>query len=276
MEDRTAINRSYRLWPWLALAAVILLILGYLLGNAIDSKKSNMSESDTITQLAYTAEDVELKEVNGELLAFVGNQAVPYTGVVDGAGGMYVVKDGKVDLNSNGTYESEGIIRLVHEGKLDTTSNGIVPDGIGNWFLVRDGVVETGVTGIRENQFGSWYVKNGRVDFSQSGYITYEGQQYNVDKGKATKLIQTTHVSTTKKFTESEQTTVDPGAFDAETNPDGLMDRETGYVANFETKVFHKDSCYMVKRILPENYESGMTREVLVNRGYRPCEICNP
>lgn len=49
------------------------------------------------------------------------------------------------------------------------------------------------------------------------------------------------------------------------------------YVANTNTKKFHKSSCASVSQIKPENYlELTDTRDEIVSQGYTPCKRCKP
>ena len=49
------------------------------------------------------------------------------------------------------------------------------------------------------------------------------------------------------------------------------------YIANLNTKKFHKPTCASVDRMNEANkwYFTG-TREELINQGYDPCKNCNP
>ena len=49
------------------------------------------------------------------------------------------------------------------------------------------------------------------------------------------------------------------------------------YVLNTNTKRFHKPECSSVKDIKPKNYqETTLSREQLIDLGYKPCGRCNP
>lgn len=180
--------RKPKLWPWIAMALVLLCGLGFLLGHGGNtpevSDEVGTSTVEATTQFSYSAEDVELKMLNGVLTAFVGDKQVPYTGLVDAADGTYIVKDGVADTGYNGVYGNDESLRLVKDGKLDTTSTGIVAAGNGAWYLTQNGAVRTDYTGVQKNQFGRWYVKDGQVDFGYNGVASSDGSTYLVKEGK--------------------------------------------------------------------------------------------
>ncbi len=76
-----------------------------------------------------------------------------------------------------------------------TSITDIVPLGAavenkdGNWGLYKDGELVSNFTGVASNDMGDWYIVNGLVDFGYSGKVTAAGQDYQVDKGKAAKLV---------------------------------------------------------------------------------------
>ena len=53
--------------------------------------------------------------------------------------------------------------------------------------------------------------------------------------------------------------------------------RTANYIANTNTKKFHKPSCKSVKQMKESNkwYFTG-TRDELIRKGYSPCKICSP
>lgn len=52
---------------------------------------------------------------------------------------------------------------------------------------------------------------------------------------------------------------------------------ENTYILNDNTKKFHKQNCYSVKRMNQENKKEWIgERETLIEQGYEPCENCNP
>ena len=56
-----------------------------------------------------------------------------------------------------------------------------------------------------------------------------------------------------------------------------VMSDQLTYVLNTNTKRFHIPTCSSVKDIKPKNYqESTLTREELIDLGYKPCGRCNP
>ena len=180
--------RKPKLWPWIAMALVLLCGLGFLLGHGGNtpevSDEVGTSTVEATTQFSYSANNVELKMLNGVLTAFVGDKQVPYTGLVDAADGTYIVKDGVADTGYNGVYGNDESLRLVKDGKLDTTSTGIVAAGNGAWYLAQNGAVRTDYTGVQKNQFGRWYVKDGQVDFGYNGVASSDGSTYLVKEGK--------------------------------------------------------------------------------------------
>lgn len=52
--------------------------------------------------------------------------------------------------------------------------------------------------------------------------------------------------------------------------------RTKGYVLNTKTKKFHHPACRDVPKIAPGNYAVAATREEAIQKGYGPCEHCNP
>lgn len=180
--------KKMKFWPWFAMAAVLLVLLGALLGNntpdVSDAGDNGTSSIATTTQFQYSAEDVELKMMNGALTAFVGDKQVPYTGLANAADGTYVVENGVANTGFNGVFNADGKTCLIREGKVDATASGVVPADNGEWYLVQNGVVETSVTGIRDNQYGSWYVKGGKVQLGSDGLVSAEGSEYVIDGGK--------------------------------------------------------------------------------------------
>lgn len=56
-----------------------------------------------------------------------------------------------------------------------------------------------------------------------------------------------------------------------------VMSDQLTYVLNTNTRRFHLPSCSSVKDILPKNYqESTLSRDELINMGYKPCGRCHP
>ena len=51
---------------------------------------------------------------------------------------------------------------------------------------------------------------------------------------------------------------------------------EEGYVASKNSTVFHRPSCKWVERIKEENRIRFTTREEAIEKGYRPCKVCEP
>lgn len=64
----------------------------------------------------------------------------------------------------------------------------------------------------------------------------------------------------------------------ARNNTDNFGGSYTGpYVANTNSKIFHRASCASVKRMSEKNkWYVDVGRQELINRGYKPCSNCNP
>lgn len=183
MEPET---RKFKLWPWIAMAVALLCGLGFLFGNGGDTPEVSDGESsvESSTQFSYSANDVELKMMNGVLTAYVGDKQVPYTGLVDAADGTYVVKDGVADTSYNGVYGNDNSLQLVKDGKLDTSSTGLINAGNGAWYYAQNGEVRKDYTGVQQNEFGRWYVNQGQIDFGYNGVARSEGSTYLIKEGK--------------------------------------------------------------------------------------------
>lgn len=52
--------------------------------------------------------------------------------------------------------------------------------------------------------------------------------------------------------------------------------KEELYCANISTKKFHFSTCGSVKTMKDENKMKTSDRQMLIDRGYSPCKICNP
>ncbi len=65
---------------------------------------------------------------------------------------------------------------------------------------------------------------------------------------------------------EFEQSTVDSQATNA----------ETAYIANKNSKKFHKSNCSAALQIKEENREYSADRNYFADKGYSPCTKCNP
>lgn len=62
-----------------------------------------------------------------------------------------------------------------------------------------------------------------------------------------------------------------------DTPPAPVKSETSCYVANTNTKKFHKPSCSSVGKISSENrWDYEGTRSDLINQGYEPCQRCNP
>lgn len=186
LEVKEPVPRKLKLWPWIAMAVALLCGLGFLFGNGGDTPdvSEGANGAEVTTQFSYSANDVELKMMNGVLTAFVGDKQVPYSGLVNAADGTYIVKDGIADTGYNGVYGNDESLHLVKDGKLDTTSTGIVAAGNGAWYLAQNGAVRTDYTGVQKNQFGRWYVKDGQIDFGYNGVANSDGSTYLIKEGK--------------------------------------------------------------------------------------------
>ncbi|MDR1020720.1 MAG: thermonuclease family protein [Synergistaceae bacterium] len=51
---------------------------------------------------------------------------------------------------------------------------------------------------------------------------------------------------------------------------------ESGYVGNGNSKIFHKAQCSAALKMSAKNKVEIKSREDALDRGYRPCKICNP
>ena len=50
----------------------------------------------------------------------------------------------------------------------------------------------------------------------------------------------------------------------------------TGFIANKNSKVFHKADCKLVAKMKPENKVPYASRDEAIKAGYKPCKVCNP
>lgn len=54
------------------------------------------------------------------------------------------------------------------------------------------------------------------------------------------------------------------------------QNKEVTYIANTNTKKFHKESCSHAKKISENNKAEYNSREEIIGLGYIPCKVCNP
>ena len=59
-------------------------------------------------------------------------------------------------------------------------------------------------------------------------------------------------------------------------NPGDQNPITTAYVGNKRTGVFHRAGCRAERRMSERNRLYFDNRNELINRGFRPCQICNP
>lgn len=251
-----------KLWLWAVMAIVLVAGLWYMLGNGVNTPEvtsdTPAASTVTTTQFSYTAEDVELKMMNGALTAFVGDKQVPFTGLVNATDGTYVVKDGVADTVFNGVYESDGTVRLVKDGKVDTTSTGVVPAGNGDWYLVQNGVVETAVSGIRSNEYGAWYVKDGKVQLGEDGLVTTEGKEYLLDDGRVA-TSQTGLVDTGGNWVYAERGVVQSDYTGVKKNEYGRWYVNSGHIDFGYNGVARSDgSTYLIKEGKVDTSQNGV------------------
>lgn len=84
---------------------------------------------------------------------------------------------------------------------------------------------------------------------------------------------------------EPESTSEDTGFIVYESSPEveepdrslpGSTDEIT-YVANTNTRKFHRPECSSVSDMKPKNrWDTTLTREELIDQGYEPCKRCKP
>ncbi|ACX52448.1 nuclease (SNase domain protein) [Ammonifex degensii KC4] len=52
--------------------------------------------------------------------------------------------------------------------------------------------------------------------------------------------------------------------------------KETKYIGNARSKVFHRPDCEWAQKISPRNRVEFRNKEEALEAGYRPCKVCNP
>lgn len=131
-----------------------------------------------------------------------------YTGLGESENGIYYVKDGVVDLKTNGIVNLNGTKYYVKNSKFQDEYTGVVKtakatyyvkDGIaqmnytgliadnGTKYYIKNGTVQTDYTGVvKASSSTSYYVKNGVVDTSYNGSVSTSKYVYTVENGVVT------------------------------------------------------------------------------------------
>ena len=53
-------------------------------------------------------------------------------------------------------------------------------------------------------------------------------------------------------------------------------DKESVYIGNKNSYVFHRETCNSVKNMSEKNKKEFHTRNEAIEEGYKPCNKCNP
>lgn len=175
-----SVDQKFNWLPWIIILCLVLGGLYYLISR---QDAPAPEPASTTTEFTYEPDDVVLKEENGVLVAYAKGQQVPYTGFVKTDTGRYLCFNGKVDRSYNGVYPEGDTLWLVYDGRVEL-ENGLVPGRNGEWYNVDYGTVDTAFTGLKENEYGYWYVKEGKVQFDYDGIIKTQVYDYLVRDGK--------------------------------------------------------------------------------------------
>ena len=109
------------------------------------------------------------------------------------------IANGKITVGSN-TYnftngkQKQGFVTVggktyYYNAKGEIMKNGLVGSKSEGYGVAdKNGVVDLKFTGVAKNSKGYWYLKNGKLDFTLRNGITYNGEDWNVQDGKATKV----------------------------------------------------------------------------------------
>lgn len=104
-----------------------------------------------------------------------------------------------------------------------------------------------------------------------------------VDDLYRTDLQGTIHCSTDGyhiSFSTEKETSIDvftPGEDITSTSSPIVVDENTTFILNTNSKIFHKVDCDSVSKMSEKNREAvTLTREELIQQGYTPCGYCNP
>ena len=107
--------------------------------------------------------------------------------------------DGKVSVDGNVYYFVDGQVRrgyvtvngktYYYNAKGELEKNGIVgTKAEGYCYADKTGAIDYTFTGIAKNANGYWYIRKGKLDFTCRNGITYNGADWLVLNGKATKV----------------------------------------------------------------------------------------
>ena len=142
-----------------------------------------------------------------------------------------------------------------------TLDYGAEYDPYGNIASVRDPVDGDLKKAEGEDDTNGYYRIEGSVNPQQPG--TYELKVIAVDRNGNEK---TDTFKVTVGEAPIEEATAAPSA--------PVHD----YIGNYSTKKFHIPSCSSVNQMNEENkdYQYGVTREYMIDLGYKPCGRCNP
>ena len=107
--------------------------------------------------------------------------------------------NGKITVNGTGLYFIDGHFRqgyvtingdtYYYNASGVLQKNGIVGTRAeGYCYADKNGKIDYSFTGIAQNASGYWYIKKGKLDFTYRNAVTYNGSDWNVIDGKATKV----------------------------------------------------------------------------------------
>ena len=86
--------------------------------------------------------------------------------------------------SSTSTTSTTSVTSLTKNAQISDSDIEVQKMADSSWSAVKNGVVVSEFTGILSNEYGTWYIKNGKVDFSFTGDVDYNGNKYKVEKGK--------------------------------------------------------------------------------------------
>ena len=111
-----------------------------------------------------------------------------YTGMACNEFGWWYMTNGALDWGYTGMACNEYSWWYMRNGALDWRYTGMAYNEFGWWYMTK-GALDLGFTGIGYNEYGAWYYTAGRINFDYTGTTRFQGAEYNVVNGYATKIL---------------------------------------------------------------------------------------
>ncbi len=191
----------------LALALVLVLLIGsfFTVSGVLHSKAASYPTVTSCKGLTVKQSENNWYTYNAK------NKRVIYTGVASNSLGWWRIENGKVNFKATGLYQNDYGWWYVQNGKVDFNANSIYSNAYGwwkvsggtvtfkengvfqnayGWWKVENSKVNFNFYGVASNQYGDWWIEDGKVNFNRNGIRVYNGKNYQITNGKATKADQ--------------------------------------------------------------------------------------